>query len=974
MMRNGHGGLRTGSHLDAVPLWHMRTNERRLEAEDLLATACCRMSETPWPKSRPGEAVMAKRPGKLSRTPTSPLLVPRVAAWRRAAVMTTLCVLAAAWWAGEATHTWVAGEVAPRILSGLAAFFGGSHISPGMRLGGLLLVLLAIYVWWRATRSALGYQPGPVDVQQLVDATSDATPPPVDDLTSHLRMQLSESSLYPPTTVPAEAPPTSFLDLLGDVDLEKFGTAIPRLLGRLRPKLAYRISGVLRAREHGTEPYGITVTLTAYVFSGARATTVWGRDWEQATCRAAYWVVASLLPVTSAGKRPPWRQWWARELPPELLRAYQEAKSLSSRQRYDEALQRYDDALKYDPQNPYIRAEFAGVQEKLELPLDALDTCQRGLTLDGQTADRYNNRLWVRWRLPPRRFRYLCHPRRFQDVLGLRYRNAIILGTSERVVEEWYEIEDEGRSDDERHKMRNDLRRVLVERYWPAAVDFALADEGPRAAAMYDTQHEVERAARKWLDRQLTPTQADEDAQQQVRVVLQRASAQELYRLVQDDLLARLAGCTWLLWLRQLIRLLWPPAYAQGSACSLPSTHVTLVINRDVWAPLRLTWAVSDLEKKREMPIPPPYHAKPHRWCGRAYSRHEQEFSWSATALASEKIEARIRRALRRRIWRPFSWPALEWQDHYNAACVYAVAMNRFPAEVESAGDESSAQLRNYRHQAELAVDQLEKAVLRAESGFTMLERSWMLFEDPDLNLLRRTPVFLNFERTTYPRAPRVDQERPRSTVRHLKDSYVRRLLIDAAHVMEQTWQRRSMNGPVTIEVLSDWLHTEEKAWIYFLKLAHGPHDRWAARANLIQAVQQSDPVATAHAEFPPRMLQDVDAEADDGSLAELLKSMAAALEENEKNSTSKRCHDWYTILDDAIAAGETQMPTYKIRTLCTQYATAWLRLGSRLRLAEDSEAAVKFREAVHRIPEPAPEFVKNPESISIRVSGTQGV
>ncbi|MFD9209919.1 hypothetical protein ACFVZM_27040 [Streptomyces sioyaensis] len=909
---------------------------------------------------------MAKRPGKLSRTPTSPLLVPRVAAWRAAAVTTTLWVLAAAWWAGEATHAWVASEVAPRTLSGLAAFFGGSHISPGMRLGGLLLVLLALYAWWRATRSALGYRPGPVDVQQLVDATSDATPPPVDDLTSHLRMQLSESSLYPPTTVPAEAPPTSFLDLLGDVDLEKFGTAIPRLVGRLRPKLAYRISGVLRTREHATEPYGITVTLTAYVFSGARATTVWGREWEQVTSRAAYWVVASLLPVTSAGRRPPWQQWWARELPPELLRAYQEAKSLSSRQRYDEALQRYDDALKHDPQNPYIRAEFAGVQEKLELPLDALVTCQRGLTLDGQTADRYNNRLWVRWRLPPRRFRYLCHPHRFQEVLGLRYRNAIILGTSERVVEEWYKKEAEGRSDEEDHTVRDDLRQVLVERYWPAAVDFALADERPRTAATYDTQHEVERAAKNWLTRQLTPTQADEDAQQQVRVVFHRASVQELYRLAQDDLLARIAGGTWLLWLRQSVRWLWPPAYAQGAPSSLPSTHVTLVINRDVWAPLRLTWAVSDLQKQREMPTLPPYHAKPHRWCGRAYSRHEHEFSWSTTARASEKIETRIHRALKRRIWRPFSWPALEWQDHYNAACVYAVAMNRFP--------ESSARLRDYRHQAELAVEQLEKAVLRAESGFTMLERSWLLFEDPDLNRLRRDPFFLNFERTTYPRAPRVDRERPRSTVRHLKDSYVRRLLIDAAQVMEQTWQRRSKSGHVTIDVLSDWLHTEEKAWDHFLTLARGPHDDWAARANLIQAVQQSDPVATAHSEFPPRMLQDVDAEAYDGSLADLLKSMAEALEENEKNSTSMRCHDWYMILDDAIAAGMTQMPTAKIHTLCTQYAAAWLRLGTRLRLAEDGETAAKFREAVHRIPEPAPEFITNPDSISIRVSGTHGV
>ncbi|WP_443046642.1 transposase [Streptomyces sp. DSM 40750] len=73
------------------------------------------------------------------------------------------------------------------------------------------------------------------------------------------------------------------------------------------------------------------------------------------------------------------------------------------------------------------------------LHVDALDTTQRALTLDGQTARAYQRRLWQsRWNPHWRRFRYLRHPRRYREVLGLRYRNSIILGTAEVTAEQWY--------------------------------------------------------------------------------------------------------------------------------------------------------------------------------------------------------------------------------------------------------------------------------------------------------------------------------------------------------------------------------------------------------------------------------------------------------------------------------------------------------------------------------------------------------
>ncbi|MDC7338570.1 tetratricopeptide repeat protein [Streptomyces lydicus] len=886
---------------------------------------------------------MGKRPGKLSRTPTSPLLVPRVVAWGSAAAVLVLAVAVLAWRAGG--HTWsvALGRVLPRLFNGLAAFLSGSGISPGLRLAGLLLVVLALYAYWRATRSLLGYRPGPVQVQQLVDATAHRKPLPVDDLTSRLRMQLSESSLYPPTTVPTEAPPTGFLDLLGDVDLAKPGTTIPRLLSRLRPKLAYRVGGVLQLREHRTEPCGITVTLTAYVFSGARATTVWGRDWEHAVCRAAYWVEASLLPVTRAGRRPPWHAWWARELPPELLRSYQEAKALSAGQRYDQALERYRDALRFDPQNPYIRAEFAGAQEKLGLQVEALDTCQRSLALDGQTADAYNDRLWVRRRLALRRLRYLWRPLQFRETLGLRYRNAIILGTGERLTEAWYP------NPAEEHDGRwEGLLLTLAERYWPAAVDFALAAAvRDRISACRYTKCGVEEITKKWLADRLRSTNASTYDRHMVRVVFQRAAAQELYRLVGDDLCVRLSLWEWWARIKRALRRIWPPAYVTETRPLRLFSRVALKLNRDVWAPLQLDQAMGDLPR---IPHGPWGHPEPDRWRGRSYDRRGHR-DWRTPA----DLATHIREIMPQRM------SSYEWQDHYNSACVYAVAMKRYPPENRDDIDEH-----RYQKLADMAVEQLETAALRAESGFTRLERSWMLFEDPDLARLREEPCFADFVRSTYPSTEPPGGHSACPPVACLLEGYTRRLLRDAALVMELNWRERAGNGSTAVDTLKCWLRAEERAWDAFRAVVGGRPSDWADRATLIAAVQESDPAAARRSDFPPGMLQESDAQSDHTCTVNLLQSVAAELRKGMSTSAPTRSRAWCAILDDALASGVAKLPAPQVRALCSQYAAAWLRLGARLAAEQDETVEVKFRGAVHSIAEPRHDTRRSPEVLWI--------
>ncbi|MFI2072548.1 tetratricopeptide repeat protein [Streptomyces triculaminicus] len=925
---------------------------------------------------------MGKKRARLSRAEMSPLLVPRVWAWRMASLAVALALLVAMWWAGaDKARAWNAvwgwpwvralSDGLARLFHGLTAIITGNHVSLGGQLACLALALLLVYLVWRATRSALAYRPGPVNVQKLVGSTPKTTSPPLLELTELLSEYLSESNLYQPATMPADVPPSAFLDILGEVDLEKPGSSIPRALSRLHPKLTYKVSGVLQVRNEGAERYGMTVTLTAYVFSGARATTVWGRNWDEVVHRAADWVMATLLPITRPGKQPPWRDWWARELPPELFTAYQRAKRLIHQERFDEALNFYYEAMEHDPQNVYLRAEVAGVQEQLGLYLDALDTCQGALTLDEQSSEKHSKRLWLRRSLRPTNFRYLGHPRRFGQFFSIRYRNAVILGSPEKTAEQWFTPGCTRRAE-ERREIRERLRPIIVDRYWPAAVDLALNDfpgveycRFPTIRYAYDQlsefeklrldKHRLEDYVKEWFRRQLTVTGIGGCApssnlkQRKVAVVFQRACAQEFHRLTRDDVHARLAHFTWLLWLARLLCKVWP-GYSREVHSPYVSTHAVLVTNRDVWAPLRLAWASSALEWPRHRNKPAILH-RPAWWRGRAYTRKSRAITWKTPP---KKLEERVARTLRRLSPSPFAWPTREWQDHYTAACVYAVAMegHKGPPDVEP-----------YNQLAVRAVEQLSKSLLCAESGYTTVGRSWMLAEDPDLAALRDHPLFKHFENTAYPTANLPTGTRTHTDHDARMAAYDRRLLRSTAEVMESVWLERGHKVPANIRMLAEWAQAEAEIWELLKDIAEGHARIWLHRARLIQAVQDCDPTTPERVGYPPHMNQSTN----DGikNFDETLDLLATELQPENK-SIVQRSQTWSETLNDAEAAGETSMGKRSARNLCAHYAAAWLRL----RVWMDSGKYQNvFHDAIRRIPEPKRHTAHDPNSIRITVS-----
>jgi len=632
-------------------------------------------------RSAQWEQPTPRRIGRESRAAPAVLPLPRPVRAAVVTILATAALLAALFWAGRAhlqadrPDSWL---LTP--LDGLAIAVGGDGPHPArQRLGLLLLALASLAAWRHHRRVLLAYRPGPVDVHEFTDATADRSAP-ADDLKSQFCQRLSATHIYPPYAGPADPPPESFLDVAGGIDPKTTNplALLLQMLPRLWPKVGYRVTGVLHKRAQ--EPrYGVSVTVTSFLRGGRSAmTTQWGSTWEEATRRTAYWVLATILPVTRLGRAAPWRNWCGREMPAELFAAYDKGKELQDRRQFDEALRYYAEALKLDPFNADLRVMVASAQEEMGLFLDALDTYQSALVLREQ-GGWYDDHVWTtrtdRLRHPVRHIlgtlRYL---RRRPDSIRLRYQYACTLAYSERTVHQWFKSDGVGDRERVRRQMRQRLEKAFVDRYWPVAVTFA---DAPGEAA-----------AKEWLRRVLR------EFPEATTVVFQTAAAQELYRLREDSVLA------------------W---FVRATRSEV--THSALLLLRDVWAPLRLAkawhdWAAVGWRPARRPAATAAGHA------GRAADHRGAETAAGAGGAGGTRSDGRVdtdgppapfddggclagwwRRGPRRRagmLMREWpcggalldrairqaqrGWPArtLRSFDFYNAACTYGFALKGY--------------------------------------------------------------------------------------------------------------------------------------------------------------------------------------------------------------------------------------------------------------------------------------------------------
>jgi hypothetical protein len=161
------------------------------------------------------------------------------------------------------------------------------------------------------------------------------------------------------------------------------------------------------------------------------------------------------------------------------------------------------------------------------------------------------------------------------------------------------------------------------------------------------------------------------------------------------------------------------------------------------------------------------------------------------------------------------------WHEHYNVACVCAVAL------LPRTGTTKSEPENGLR---KLAISHLYRAAAGSHSGYLAQRRSWLLYEDPDLASLRGTPEFRNFEMVTFS-PPRQVPVRPRRTHVWELVCYQVQLISCIARRMRDVWFERELAtvAPDAHPGPTPWYTMEAKAWRQIVQLAVSHRD-WRTR------------------------------------------------------------------------------------------------------------------------------------------------
>jgi hypothetical protein len=251
------------------------------------------------------------------------------------------------------------------------------------------------------------------------------------------------------------------------------------------------------------------------------------------------------------------------------------------------------------------------------------------------------------------------------------------------------------------------------------------------------------------------------------------------------------------------------------------------------------------------------------------------------------------------------------WAERYCAASLYALGIT------------CGAEEGQVDALAKAAVDELRRAVAAADTSYVASRRAWLVSEDPDLEDLRATHAFEQFEATCFPGGgPPV--RRPREAHKWERVEYVRRLVRGCAERREALWQARA-DGPLDgHESHADWWDEEREAWSLIGRVALDCEHR-GTRLELIDALRAWSErhgwprVALDYPDFvdiaPAEPLTERDVAHAQRTLTSLERRAGAEVDRCPR-ATSR------DVADEAA-----------LRETCRERAYAWRRLQHRLRV-----------------------------------------
>jgi tetratricopeptide (TPR) repeat protein len=335
------------------------------------------------------------------------------------------------------------------------------------------------------------------------------------------------------------------------------------------------------------------------------------------------------------------------------------------------------------------------------------------------------------------------------------------------------------------------------------------------------------------------------------------------------------------------------------------------------------------------------------------------------------ELDGKIKRAG----WRPGLltgwWPTWtrrwQWQEHYNAACVYAVHLDRdyFDQDVVKSDDVR-------RELAQRAIKRLEQAITMRDSEFVVTWRDWVVSEDRALDRLRQESTFRSFETMYFP------SENPvRDTIKSVaraprklvESRYTRDLLAELARSRHETWHTRAggcrrpgRHTRLGAHALSDWCEEEREIWGLLSKVTADGYD-WRVRHGLLaranELLAEDRQIVVRFGRYdettPPQ-----DGKVDDAELIiDLLKKeheradrrlarLAAVLNGSFVNAKANSIdfERWTRAMCDHD--GHDSLPVQRKTELCTRNAAVWDKLSQWL-CAEEHVGATQAKRAVLR-------------------------
>ncbi|UOX91266.1 tetratricopeptide repeat protein [Amycolatopsis sp. FBCC-B4732] len=672
----------------------------------------------------------------------------------------------------------------------------------------LVSVVLTLYFVGKARLEAAAYRANQIDIRLFADerpeGSHDREIDSAVELTATFKRFLNDSRLYTPTPVPGVGSSYDFIQIVehaGD-SADGWWKAATKLIRLAQPPAAFTVSGTIRPGNTSGR-YQLILELVRVPRFAASPLVIEDENWARVLHRAANAVAALVIPRSAYVRTNiHWVAWRDAKIPYELFDAYQRANHFITYRRYDEALAEYYRAVSLDPANVYIRLEIAALQEQLDLHLDALATYDDVITVCSR-----GHPTLARWWIGPDFARQPRHDTRGREVALLiaRYRHALVLGHGDSVAGSWWvRRTTAGVPGDARAQRRTELRAAIELRF-RRYVDLDVRTQRyaiPREKRLALHRRVLRVPVEELVVQEATPAQLAEYNQRaaEMRSYLGALSQYEIERLIEDY---RRFGRRW--------RRSWQQLTNRALDLSL------------VWAVLRR--AMADIEPVTGA-VPEPQPAYPGSRVRLADVCPDRRWPPDPRALDAT-VEA--------------AGPRSSWEECYNAASVYAVAM----LEVGPRGERDLRdRARNPRLEGEArdevarrAVRELYQAATISHSGRLPERRSWVMGEDPDLAALRGHELFRVFEMVTFS-PDRAAPLRPQRAHVWEQVSYVRQLVAEIAGCRAHFWRTRPEEPAPDSRTVDRRRAADRDAWRKLTALATGKQD-WYTRYQAICAFRE---------------------------------------------------------------------------------------------------------------------------------------